>query len=131
MDIFRIAGIAVITAILSLTLRGIRPELGAQTAIAGGAVLLLAAVTELSGIAVELRRAFSGINPGGGAAELAIKVAAIAYIAQLAADICRDSGENALAAKTEICGRLLMISAALPMLIRLARTLIGLIEGSA
>ena len=126
MDVFRIAGIAVVTAILSLTLRGVRPELGMQTAIAGGAVLLAFAASELLGITAALRSLMSDLGAGEEIVTLVMKVVCIAYVAQIAADICRDSGENALAAKTEICGRLLMVSAALPMLLRLVRTLTGL-----
>ena len=127
MDVFRIAGIAVVTAILSLTLRSVRPELGMQTAIAGGAVLLAFAASELLGITAALRSLMSDLGAGEEIVTLVMKVVCIAYVAQIAADICRDSGENALAAKTEICGRLLMVSAALPMLLRLVRTLTGLI----
>ena len=58
---------------------------------------------------------------------LVVKVIGISYITQTASDICRDCGENALASKMEICGRIMLFSAAMPMFMKLGSSLIGLI----
>lgn len=127
MDIFRAAGVAIITAVLSATVRQTRPELSVEIAIAGGIVLLGMAFSELGGVAAGLKEVADSMGIGGGMGTV-VKIAGIACTAQIAADICRDSGENALASKVELTGRLMMISAALPMLLKLARTLSGLAE---
>lgn len=128
MDIFKVAGAAVLTALLSLTLRQIRPELGMQTALAGGAVIMMLAAAELSGIARSIRGLSGSFGVGSDAIGAALKITGIAYITQISADICRDAGESALASKTEICGRILMVAAALPVLTDLLGTLSGLAE---
>lgn len=128
MDVFRLAGLAVITAMLALTLRSYRPEIAMQTALAGGAVILLAGSAQLAGIYDALRSLGQRMQAGGDVLMSAVRVTGIAYIVTVASEICRDAGENALAAKTQICGRLMLLAAVMPQLSRLAETLIGLVE---
>ncbi|MBR6110109.1 MAG: hypothetical protein IKQ36_10265 [Clostridia bacterium] len=128
MDVYKIAGLAVITALLSLTVRSIRPEMGMQVALAGGLIILGFAVSEFSG-AAELLRGFAektGIESG--IVGVMVKILGTAYVTEAASGICRDAGENALAVKTEICGRLMLMSAALPWLLSLASSLLRLVE---
>ena len=128
MDIFKVAGTAIVTVILTVTVKSIKPELGLQVALAGGAVLLLLLISELSGIVGALKGVFSGFVTDLETVQRVIKVVGIAYVGQIAADICRDSGETALASKTEICARVLIASAALPTLVKLLKLLTALIE---
>ena len=127
MDAYTMAGIAVITAILAITVKQYKPELGIQVSIAGGAVLMLFAITELSGVMDSIRQAINSYNLDGDWVKLVVRVLGIAYIAQLASQICRDSGEGALAIKVELCGRLMILSAALPSLLKLLDILTGMI----
>ena len=92
MDIFKLTGIALSITALTVTVRKVKPELGMQTALAGGAVLLAIGLTELSGLADTVRSIMGELGQDGGITELAFKVTGIAYMTQLAADVCRDSG---------------------------------------
>ena len=116
MDAFKVAGIAAITAILALTVRSFRPELGGQVAAAGGMVLLLMILPETAGISEGLKKLAADYGLDGGVLGVAAKVVGIAYITQISADICRDANEPTLASRTELCGRLLMVSAAMPVI---------------
>ena len=127
MDIFKLAGLSAITALLSLTVRSIRPEMGLQTALAGGLIILFMAVSELSGITERIRELTASFGLDESIPALILKAAGIAYMTDISAGVCRDAGESALAVKTEICGRLMLLAAAMPMLTDLARILIGLI----
>ena len=130
MDIFKVAGIAGATAALAVTVKSMKPELGVQVVLAGSALLLLITLSELSGIIGKLGELFNGFGMDGETVSLFVRVAGIAYVGQIASDVCRDAGENALASKTEICARLLIASSALPMLIRLIGLLTELINNS-
>lgn len=122
------AGFAVITAVLANTVRAYRPELGMQVALAGGLVLLGFAVAELSGIAGAAREIMETAGLDGGTASLVFRIVGIAYTAQTAADICRDSGESSLAGKAELLGRLMIVQASLPALLKLVRLAADLAE---
>ena len=127
MDIFRIAGLALLTAILSVTVRAYKPELGIHVAVSGGIAILLATITEFTGIAESAHDLMKRFGLDEGIWMLVVKVIGISYITQTASDICRDCGENALASKMEICGRIMLFSAAMPMFMKLGSSLIGLI----
>lgn len=128
MDVFRLAGMAMATAVLALTLKGIKPELGMQTALAGGVVILGYAAVELLGVVKSFDALMKDAGVDKGIAALVLRIVGIAFIVQIASDICRDAGESALASKVEICGRLMMISAALPMLTALITTVAGMLR---
>ncbi len=128
MDIFRIVGIAAAAAVLALTVKSYRPELGIQTAAAGGALILLLCISQLTEISSVLKTSLFELGLDEDAVLPVIKVAGIAFVSQIGADICRDAGETALASKTELCGRILMVSAALPTLTKLVKLLSGLIN---
>ena len=44
-----------------------------------------------------------------------VKSLGIAFVAGIAADICRDAGESAMAAKVELAGKVAILSMAMPM----------------
>lgn len=131
MDIFKVAGVAVITALLAVTVRTIRPEMGLQVALAGGLLLLLEAVSYFTEIGRSLYGLAEKAGIEGGLIPFAAKTAGIAYMTEAAGAVCRDAGESSLAVKAELCGRLMLISFTLPMLIRLAELLSKLIGESA
>ena len=126
MDVFKLAGLSVITALLSLTLKGVRQDLGIQAALGGGLLILALCVSELSGIISRLRTLIEGTGLDMSVFELVLKVCGIAYVTDISSGICRDAGESTLALKTELCGRLMLVSAALPWFIRLVEMLISL-----
>lgn len=128
MDVFELCGVAVITAILAVTVRQYRPELAVHVSIAGGAVLLLYAASELAGAAQILRDMFAQSGLGGGWLDLVLKITGIAYITQIASELCRDMGEGALAVKTELCGRLMMLTCVSPAILKLVGILKELAE---
>ena len=90
----------------------------------GAAALMLApsveALKELS------RRA--GLD--NGFAQVLIKALAVCCITQLAADICRDAGESALASKLELAGRAAVAVISLPVFMELADIVAGLVGGA-
>ena len=67
-----------------------------------------------------------GLDPEG--IKAVTKVIGIAYIAQFSADTCRDCGESSLAGKVELTGRLMMITAAIPLVVSTVEAIGGLMR---
>lgn len=116
MDVLKIAGLSVCAAMMGMLLRRLRPEAGATLSLGAGALILLAL---LPGI----RQAISGVMilgqmgglPQGYMAQL-LKVGGISILMDFAAQTCRDAGENGLAMKAELAGRVMLILLALPFM---------------
>ncbi len=117
MTIFKIVGISLAAVTVVLVLRAYRPELAVQAAVAAGVVLLLIAITELSGVMAMIDQIVAKYGLNSEHIKVVIKVIGIAYLAQFAAQTCRDAGEGAIASKVELVGRVLIVTVAIPVVI--------------
>lgn len=115
MTIFKIVGLALAALTVVLVLRAYRPELAVQAAIAAGVVLLLIAITELSGVMGMIDTIVAKYGLSSENIKVVLKVIGIAYLAQFAAQTCRDANEGAIASKVELVGRILIITVAVPV----------------
>ena len=96
-DIFRLACFAVAVSAAAMTVRAYKPELGQQAAIAAAALVLLYAVKSMGGVFETLRGLLNEYGVPSEFLSLLIKLTGIVYMAQFAADLCRDAGESAIA----------------------------------
>lgn len=110
----KLAGIAVFSAIVLLLLRQLKPEMAAPAAILCGALLLLAALPYVQQIidGIEALAAQGGVQQAY--LTRLMKITGVSLLMDFAAQTCRDAGENGLALKTELAGRMLLLTLALP-----------------
>ncbi len=126
MLIIRIAVLAVVGGVLSLSLKKDQPAFAFLLSVAGTAALLL-------GIAGQMRPLLGYLQALAGSGQTQsiqclVRVLGIALAAQFAADTCRDAGMQAAAAGAELCGRVLALAQALPLLQTLVDTLLSLLQ---
>ena len=121
MDLMKIAALAVCAAVCALVLRRMRPEMGAALSIAAGLMVLLLAIPMVAQVMSGLSdMAQSGGVSDGYMAQL-LKVAGVSLLMDFAAQTCRDAGEESLAMKAELAGRVMLLALALPFM----QTLLG------
>ncbi len=130
MDAFTIAGFAVVAALFAFTVKQYKPELAVYIGIAGGAVVLLAAIASAEGIIDTIKGFASSWGIENDIIALIIKTIGLTYIVQVAAQLCRDMGEGALAVKTELAGKLMLLTLAVPFVSELLERIIGIVEGN-
>ena len=128
MDTFSIIGFALAAAVLAFTVKEFNPRAAVYVSIAGGAVILFLLVGKISGITDELNDLANMSGISADTVKIMLKAVGIAYTAQFAAELCRDMGENALAVKAEITGRIMLLTLALPVIKSIAGILRQLIE---
>lgn len=122
----KLSAVAIIALCAVLILRKYREELAMQVGLAAGIVILSMAVNtagEISSMASGLLERY-GLDPLG--MKSVTKMIGIAYIAQFSADTCRDCGESSLAGKVELAGRLMMVTAAIPLITSTVEAIGGL-----
>lgn len=122
----KLAGFAVCAALLSLILRQLRPELHLPLALCAGTLLLLMVLPALSTLldALTSLSTLSGLDSSY--MRQLLRLTGIALLMDLAAQTCRDAAEDALALKVEFAGRMLLLSASLPVLRSLLSQLLSL-----
>lgn len=115
MNIIIIASVALIAAILSLILKQYKPEYSLFISISAGVLIFLSVLAVIRPIMDYISSLTEQTGLSGVYAEVLIKSLAVCYITQLAADCCTDAGENAIAGKLHIAGRIAILLIALPM----------------
>lgn len=126
MEPLKTAGLAVCAALGALLLRRMRPDMSMAVSLGGGALLLLLCVPTLSGIITSLTElARQGGIQDGYLSQL-LKIAGISLLSDFAAQTCRDAGEEGLAVKTELAGRIMLLSLALPIMKALLTAILAL-----
>jgi len=127
LEIVQIVGLALVAAVLVVVLRPLRPEMALLLSVAAGVVLFLLVVDKVAAV-VGVMRELAG-RAGVNALYLGVilKIVGIAYIAEFGAQVCRDAGEGALAAKVELAGKVLVLVLAVPVLVAVLDTLLALL----
>lgn len=128
MDVLKLAAVAVTALCAVMILKNYRPELAVLASIAAGISILAYGVKTASGTAYAVNSLMNryGLDPEG--MKSVMKMIGIAYIAQFCADTCRDCGESSLAGKVELAGRLMLVTAAIPLVASTVEAAGGLIK---
>ena len=126
-EALRRAGFAVVAAMLSLTLRAAHRQAGAAVAMAAGLMLFFFALTQLGAAAEALRSLSERAGIGQQTVTLLLKLIAMAYVTEFAVQACRDAGEDGLAGKAALCGKMLLMVQTLPLINEIGELTLSLI----
>ena len=122
--IVSIAGICIIASVMCKFFEGAGKEYALYIKIAAAALVMSMTILLVSPIAESIRSIFSKAGSEEEYLTILFKALGICYITQFACDICKDSGENALATQTELAGKVSLLILALPLFEALA----GIVE---
>lgn len=129
MNVIGIAGIAVCAAVVAAMLRRYHQEYATLLSIAAGVVILLEIFANVSPALGRIGTLLSSSGLSSDYALILLKTLGISFLVQFAADSCRDAGENALASKMELAGKIAIVVVSLPLFEKIAETATGLIGG--
>lgn len=129
MNILGIAGIAICAAVVAAMLRRYHQEYAVLVGIAAGIVILIEILTSIAPAVQQISRLLSSAGISSQYEVILLKTLGICFLAQFAADACRDAGESALASKMELAGKISILILSLPLFEQIAKTAVGLIGG--
>lgn len=110
-----IIGIGLIAAMISVLLRQYKPEFALLTALAA-TILIFAMMARWITPAIERIRELLGQSPAlSESSATLLKAVGICFVTQLACDLCRDAGENAIASRVETAGKAAILLVSLPL----------------
>lgn len=115
MDLIRIGVLGITAAILILILKAYRPEIGLQISLVFGAIVMISLAGQIRGIIDLIGMYLDRANISGVYITSLLKIIGMAYIAEFAAESCRDAGQSAIASKVELAGKILIILTAIPV----------------
>lgn len=130
MEIAAIVGVVILATFLAVLLRQQRPEQAMAVSLLAGIGILALVLSRAVPVFQTLQQLLQTEALPAEYGTIVFKGLGICLLTQLTADTCRDAGENALAAKAELAGKLLMVMLALPLFEKLAELAASLIQGS-
>ena len=110
----KLAAAVVVAAVLTLILKKDQPAFAFLVSVCTAAGLLMVVARQLEPLLEWLRGLesyFQGQSPA-----VLLRALGIAMVAQFAADTCREAGLSAASTAIELCGRVLALLQALPLL---------------
>jgi len=127
MEIVRIVGIALVSVFIIILLKQYKPEFVIHMSIISGILIFSMILPKMTAI-LELLSSFTdklGVNSEF--FSILLKITGIAYLSEFATNLCKDSGETAVAAKVELSAKVIIIAMSIPILGSVIETLINIL----
>lgn len=115
-EMVKIAGFAAAACAMAAVAKEARAGLGMALALSAGVMLLAVAAARLSTAAGALQGMLETTGLPAQALTLVMKVLGVAYLTEFSMQVCRDMGQEGIAEKVCVCGRLALFSLTLPLL---------------
>ena len=127
MEIIQIVAISIIAVILAVVIRQYRPELALQISVVTGLLIFLVVIFKMASVLDELRTFTGRMNIDTVYISTSFRIVGIAYIAEFGAQVCKDAGENSIASKIELAGKVIILELAVPILMALMELIMEII----
>lgn len=116
MEIMQVVGVGLTAVLLSLVVKRSHPELAVQIAIVVAGIVFLLVLGKLRVIIGLFEQMAQRAGVGEIYLMILLKIIGIAYLTEFGAQICRDSGEGAIAGKVELAGKVMILVMAVPII---------------
>jgi len=127
LEIIQIVAVSIIAVILAVLIRQYRPEIALQISVVTGLLIFLMVIFRLAAVLDELRSFTGRLNIDTVYISTIFRIIGIAYIAEFGAQVCKDAGENSIASKIELAGKVIILVLAVPILMALMELIIQII----
>lgn len=115
MNIFSVAAAAVCISIIALSVKAIKPEMGQLITVASVVVIIISFIPYIVKVIDAMQEFATYSKSGEKYIEPILKITGIAYISQIGAELCEDSGEKTLSGRVEAAGKIAICVIAIPV----------------
>lgn len=119
MGIFKIAAIGVAASLLALWLKKDKPEYGIYLSLAAGIMIFGLITSQLQTVSTAISDIAEYISIDKKYITILLKVIGIAYICEVSANLCKDSGYASIASWIELAGKISILVMSLPIMMSL------------
>lgn len=123
----KVIGIALVALVFGIFFKQYNKTVALLLVLVSSLLVFWQSFSAFAEITDALKSITSGISEASAYIKIMFKVLGIALIAQLAADMCRDCGESALAGQTETAAKIAIIVVVLPLIQAVLKIVSGLV----
>lgn len=127
MDVTKIIGVGLIALIIIIILRQYRPEFTIYVSLIAGVIIFFLVSNQLYGIINILQDFANKASINSKFLGILLKITGIALLTEFAVSVCKDAGENAIASKIDLGGKVIIISVSIPIISALLETVIKIL----
>jgi len=124
--IIQVVAVGIISAILALTVKKQSPEIAIIITLAASVLIFFMVLPMLIYAVGIIQNLGTHLDSRIAYVPLILQILGIAYVAELGAQVCIDAGENAIASKIELAGKVLIMAAAAPILLDVLYMIVGI-----
>lgn len=127
MELIKIAAVGVVCSLVVVYLKNSDSQLAGLATVASGVLLLILTV----GYAVDFLSLLTSLGDyaltGGQVVKIVIKILGISYLVEFTADVIDDMGLKSVSDKVVLAGKILIITAAFPVIENLIKIVLNLL----
>ena len=127
-DIFKIVGVAFVTSLSALLLKATKPELSFAVTVTGILVILLFIVDMLKGTLSIFSTITQMTGLENGLVKILLKIVGVGYITEFGSGILSDFGNNSIADKVVLGGKITIVMLSLPVIEGLLNMIGGFLQ---
>ncbi|GAK39903.1 stage III sporulation protein AD [Paenibacillus shunpengii] len=127
MEIIQIVGLGLIATILILIVKEQKPMFAFLIATTAGILIFLFVIGKIGSVIGVLERMAESSGMDEVHLKTILKIIGIAYIAEFGAQIVRDAGQESIASKIELAGKVLILVLAVPIISIIIETVLKLL----
>ena len=127
MEIFKVIGVGILTCIVAIILKQIKPEFFIIIILSGSIIIFLMIVNQLKFIFEYVLTIFNKTKLDYSLFVSVLKIVGVGFITEFANSICVDSGISGIGDKILIAGKIIILTLALPILTNLLNIIIELL----
>lgn len=127
MEIIQIVGLGLIVTILTLIIKEQKPMFAFLLAAFTGIMIFLFLIGKISSVIQVLEDLAQKTSINMVFLKTILKIIGVAYIAEFGAQIVRDAGQESIASKIELSGKVLIMVMAIPIITVIIETVVKLL----
>jgi len=127
MELFKILILGIIVSILAMFLKQIKPEYSLLCIIVGSIIILFYILNYISDIFSFFQEIIDKTGISYSLFLTMLKIIGLGYLVEFSASVCRDSGNNSIADKVILAGKLMIFLVSLPIITNLFNMILDLI----
>jgi len=127
MEIFQIVGLGLIATILIVILKSNKPEFAILVSIVTGIIIFSMILSKLVFVVDTINSLSNKVDVNISYFNTILKIIGMAYIVEFASQISRDAGQDSIAMKIELGGKVMIMVLALPILLALMDLIIKIL----
>jgi len=127
LEFTKLIAVAFIGTMLSVLFKKEKPEISMAIALITGVAIFTVSIYKINYVINCINDLTKKINISHMYFSTIIKIVGISYLMEFAIQICKDSGEGAIATKLEFGGKVIILTLSFPILLSILNTIVNII----